>query len=661
MWMMVPVICFAVLLVTYAAICSEGGVLTRWRVSFLTAALTWGLGVTAITEGLSLFRLITFGWLLAAWIGAVLVSAAICATVSTREKLKALCRFPSIARFEFCCLTAVATIAALVALVALASPPNNADSMAYHMPRVMHWVQNQTVAHYPTNILRQLFQPPWSGYAIMQFQVLTGGDQWANLVQWFSMIGAVIGVSLIAKQLGADTRGQVLAAVIVATIPIGIVQASNTDNNYVTAFWLVCLVHYLLRFRFQPSWLITLGIGASLALALLTKATAYIYAFPFLLWLAFSAVRSWRWKFWQPLLLISAIVLIANLGHYTRNFELWGNPLGIDHQNPTGHWAEPSYAVNKVFGPRVILSNVIRNISLHLGTPNATVNGSIYEGVRFLHGLMRIDVSDPKTTFVEKFYQRHFTPDDMTAQSPIHFGLAIVGLALLLHSSKRNRADRVVYAISLVVAFLIFCSYLKWQPWNSRLHLPLFVLWSPLISVVIAGSPICILHWIVGSLIAVSLFFVVANETRPLIAIGPNRSVLNTSRVDDLFDQWPDIREAYLGAAEFLKAQKCFDIALDINDDNENEYQFWMLLQKTNQSIRIQHINVTNRSAVKSTVPPFLDFSPCAAIALGKSGDELKGASVNGLHTKGWSLEWVAVYIKPEPSRNFSTQSAPLR
>src|SRR4030095_11392811 len=98
-------------------ICSERGVLTRWRVSFLAAAVTWGLAVTAMTEVLSLLRLITFGWLLTLWVGAVLLSAAICVAISTREKLTALLQFPSIPRFELWCVAAVATIAAIVGLV----------------------------------------------------------------------------------------------------------------------------------------------------------------------------------------------------------------------------------------------------------------------------------------------------------------------------------------------------------------------------------------------------------------------------------------------------------------------------------------------------------------------------------------------------------------
>jgi hypothetical protein len=42
------------------------------------------------------------------------------------------------------------------AFTALSSVPNNLDSMSYHLPRIEHWLQNQSLEFYPTSDSRQL-------------------------------------------------------------------------------------------------------------------------------------------------------------------------------------------------------------------------------------------------------------------------------------------------------------------------------------------------------------------------------------------------------------------------------------------------------------------------------------------------------------------------
>ena len=42
--------------------------------------------------------------------------------------------------------------------------------------------------------------------------VLSGGDRFVNLVQFFGFVGSIIAVSLVAKEMGISTRGQALAS-----------------------------------------------------------------------------------------------------------------------------------------------------------------------------------------------------------------------------------------------------------------------------------------------------------------------------------------------------------------------------------------------------------------------------------------------------------------
>jgi hypothetical protein len=215
----------------------------NWRNSLLSALLAWGVILTAITESLSGLNLLKFEWVTILWLSVDIILAL---TYLRQFRKKSKLKFQKLFNlpfFSLFILGGVALIVTLVGLVAIVAAPNHSDSMEYHMSRVVHWMQNHSVAHYATPTLEQLYQNPWSEFAIMHFQILSGGDRFANLIQWGSMVGSLVGVSLIAKQLGANLRGQILATVLCVTIPMGILQASSTNNDYVVSFWLVCFAY----------------------------------------------------------------------------------------------------------------------------------------------------------------------------------------------------------------------------------------------------------------------------------------------------------------------------------------------------------------------------------------------------------------------------------
>lgn len=638
MFAILPLLCFVLIsLVFYMKLNS------CWRSSFLSASIVWGLLLTTITEFLHIFNCITFGWFLGLWGIASLISAFICLLPINEEKLILRFETPKVPRFEILSLFGVAFIVISVGLIALVAPPNNWDSMTYHMSRVVHWVQNQSIAFYPTNILRQLHQNPWAEFTIMHFQILSGGDRFANLIQWFSMIGAVSGVSLIAKELGANLRGQIFAAVVSATIPMGILQASSTQNDYVVSLWLVCFVYYivLLIVKERTSLTQSLGAGSSLGLAILTKGTAYIFAFPFLVWFVLSRQKILRRETWKPFLIIAFVSLTINLGHYARNWDLYGSPLGPGQESPSGEYKY----VNDVFTVPSVISNISRNVGLHIGTPIRRVNAVTERGIHLLHTLLGVDINDPRTTWTgTEFHIRPLSNHEDTAGNPAHFVLIVVSVAVFL-ISKQLRASRNLgkYSIAVTVAFLLFTLCIKWTPWHSRLHLPLFIFWSPFIAIVLSTFPN---HKIANSIAVVlilsALPWVLNNRSRPLIA---HSNIFNTSRINQYFSNRPELKGPYIGATNFLKSQRCSHIGLSLGP-NDWEYAFWLLLQKNDhQVVRIEHVNIQNISAAKSNLILLNNFSPCAIISL-QSGPKTETIGKEGVYAKKWSLEPVTVFVK---------------
>ncbi len=581
-----------------------------WRASILSAAVVWGVAVTVITEGLSSLRLLSFWWVLAAWLA---VAVAVLAMDHGWDR-PATCDGPTeawrVGRW-WLALAGSAVILLATGFIAVVAPPNTWDSLVYHMPRVAHWIQNGAVAHYPTHIPKQLYLAPWAEFAILQAQILSGGDRFANLIQWLAMLGSLLGVSLIARQLGGNARSQIVAPVICVTIPMGILQASGTQNDYVVAFWLVCFAYYACVFTkhedglwdARKAW----WMGASLGMAVLTKATAYIFSVPFLTWIILDSVWHRRKHLWRTLGIVALAVLILNMGHYLRNMGVYGSLLGPGREGPFVY-------ANEAFGPSALISNAVRNIVLHLGTPEERVNASLESGVRWLHAQLRADINDPKTTWLHSPF--HVTPPrahDGLAGNLVHSMLIAVSCAMLLRGrALRRRADLLAYAAALVAAFLLFSSYLKWQPWHSRLHLPLFVLWSPCIAV-IWESYRRMTGILVALLLVLSVPWVVYNNSRPLL--GPD-TVLSSSRVDQYFSDRTGLREPYVTAMRELRDTGCSRIGLWIGGDG-GEYPVWILAGQAGgeRQARIEHINVKNESAhLRSHARD--SFDPCAILVI---------------------------------------------
>ena len=455
-----------------------------WRATVLAASAALGTVVVAMTELLSLFESLTLLWVAACW--AVVCAALFAAYAWRRGRGRTVLPRRAHARpLEWSLrilLIGTAVICILTGLTAMLSPPNNWDSMTYHMARVVHWIQAGTVAHYPTHLVSQVYSNPGAEFIVAHLQILAGGDWAANLVQWFAFLGCIIGASAIAESLGTRRRGQIYAAAVAATVPMAILQASSTQVDMVTSFWLVAFTYFSLRLM-RPVlqqerarlWLNACAAGASLGLALLTKGTVWAFACPVALWLLANLVfmnapgRARRCA--TSIALIAVLVLCLNAGHLARNAHYGSAVRGGPDMARTWNASLTS--------PEALVSNLLRNASLEVP----------YTGgfVRVAHTRLGLDVSDPRTTLAGSgFTPPGLSNNEDSAGNPIHFVLLLLAsVAVLVVPGLRKRRVLLLYLMVLISGTLLFCLLFRWQPWGSRLLLPLSVLSAPLIAVVL--------------------------------------------------------------------------------------------------------------------------------------------------------------------------------
>ncbi|MGB8901451.1 MAG: glycosyltransferase family 39 protein, partial [Methylocella sp.] len=222
-------------------------------------------------------------------------------------------------------LSGAAILAVLIGVTALLAPPNVWDAMEYHLPRVVMWMSERNVRFFPTPDYAQLVFGTWAEDAILHLDLLWGSDRLVNLVEFFSFLGTITGVSLIAKMLGANRRGQALAALVCATIPEAVLAASGPMNTLVVSFWIVATVAFLLLSNEEPGWLNTVCVGISAGLAILTKGTAYVFLPLLVLASWFIGSPAARMRFLKRCPIFLLLICALNGPPYARAYDLTGS------------------------------------------------------------------------------------------------------------------------------------------------------------------------------------------------------------------------------------------------------------------------------------------------------------------------------------------------
>jgi membrane-associated HD superfamily phosphohydrolase len=127
-------------------------------------------------------------------------------------------------------------------LLGIFIPPNNWDSMAYHLPRIEHWIQNKNIYPYPTNIVRQVLTSPLSEYIIANFQILASTDAFSNLVQFASFIFILFTGTLIFSLLKIGMKGQLFLLLALLSLPMMLFQATTTQTDLLASFFFLSFI-----------------------------------------------------------------------------------------------------------------------------------------------------------------------------------------------------------------------------------------------------------------------------------------------------------------------------------------------------------------------------------------------------------------------------------
>jgi len=602
---------------------------------FVLSAILIAAGMALVTELLSAVGALTHSWVTLLWV-ASLAGIVVYGQVQGRMRRGGSLVMGSLRRlrrWDWVFVSCLGLLMLGLFVVAVRGAVSNFDSLNYHMSRVAHWTQNKSIGFYPTGILTQLVNPIWAEEAILHLRLLVENDQLSGLVQWGSMAGVLLCVSIISGELGAGRVGKFLALAFIASLPMGLMQASTTQNDYVVSFWLACVgTMVLVSSRRVLSRLELSCLGMALGLALLTKGTAYPLVVPFMPWFACSV---WRRAGARALVAqgswIAVWTVLLNAGYWLRNLAAFGGPLG-----PTG-WVEQMTAGG--YGLGSLSASLLTNVAMSFATPWQHVNDVVIRVVRAV--LVPID---PRVSgFVLIWGWNH----EDTAGQPFHWLLIFAAVAALFWVRPRL-LNRDVWAFLLAVglSFVLLSAVVHFDIYGIRYQLPVMAMAAPVVG--LAGERALsnrVITLGVFLLLLVALPWVLFGWSRPLVALKAARepfsipclpvlgctmgSILFEPPSTALFSAYLDLRAPYEQMSSALTGGTCRDIGLRI-DSHDPEYLLWWSLGAPESGFRLETIYAY------PGLERFADprFRPCAIICTicGEDRETLHGLPLAGVY-----------------------------
>jgi hypothetical protein len=499
------------------------GILTSMRLSFVYALVLSAFISFSFCEIFSIFNVLDLVHLAIGWFVIFMVFSILLIKSGIKFE-QSLPHLPTIYLAYILAIFVVILIPLLI--LAILIPPNNWDSMSYHMTRVEEWRQNLNVYPFPTSNIRQVNYPPLAEYIILNLQVLSQSDYFANLVQYFSLLGSLSLISLSVKLFGLDIKGQFLSVLLLLSIPMVIFQSTSTQTDLTASFFLLGVVYSVLKILksklifFQD----IIALGVFLFLGGLVKYTVFVFSAPFLLVIAYHIIKHASFRAICQYAIICLLYVVIIFGPFlSRNLTYFGNL--------TGETGLLNLMGNEHPNLFKMLGNVSKNIVDEMTIPWDTFNSILINWVKIFHEGIGVPLNSQETNYLSMPYQTNFLFAEDSASSFIHAFIIVGSIAfLMLKKNVQNRRKILFYWLGLIISFLAYSFLFKWQPWGNRLLLPLFIL-----SVLGATFALfqCIknsslgLHVVFVFLIMYAIPSVYLNRNKPMFDVYQIRSILN--------------------------------------------------------------------------------------------------------------------------------------
>ena len=424
---------------------------------------------------------------------------------------------------------AVIVFASLVSAFVL--PPHNTDAITYHLPRVFHYLQNESLSSYESNFIYQTIHPRYSAILNIAWHSVLPLEPVFQLVQFTAGIIAAVAVTGIALSIGASLVSSVVAGVVFVSCTNVMLQMSTPQNDLLIASYFAVCLFFILQWVNKPTLLyaILASLSISVAIGIKANVVTFVPSSLTLLVLLIHRRRIWKKLIHFCVLPVLLFVTVFTSGYWD-NYQRYGHPLGpssVASEHTILNESVPSILFH---GSKNLARYSIRSTStdgLPRLRPIVVAGRRIQRMLALPFEQLGLDLYNPELC------RRPYTavgPDSHEDRAWYGFISILILIPSFVMSFLPKYRERYLPISISIVVFYVTQSYLaQYDPWRGRAFISAAVLFAAL-------SPIVTSPFTIGRnrILAVAIAGIILLSSLSAFAWRRNRNFLP-------YDQFPSI------------------------------------------------------------------------------------------------------------------------
>lgn len=504
--------------------------------------------------------------------------------------------------FSVLCVGLFAAFIVMMISLAYKIVPYNWDSMVYHLPRIVYWAENKSIAHFAVSDTRLLGSPVLAEFVNLNVYILAdGNDSYFNMLQCCSFLVNAILIYAISRRIGCSKGFALFALILFISTPIAFAESVTTQVDEFATLWLLIFVYLVLNYIIVEKLpcLSLRGIVDFIVIALcaafgyLSKPTVIIAMILFSLWMLIVCVRR-KEKIKK---IIIYYLLTISISLFVISPEIIRNLISFNFiSDPWQGKGQLIYTSDL----RYILISFLKNLFFNLPSKYWTNLSSLLSDIVYsLAYRMGINPNAETISECGKEFVLSIpgTLDCDGAISPIPVASMLFCIVLSLATVVKKKKIKAFngYTTTSFISFFVMCAIIRWEPWIGRYLIAYLALLCPAIAFQISLISGCEKKDKIKGFICGILFTMCITTLTDLVK---NTSAIaiqmeSSSRDNNYYYVNSSAYEEYKCLLDYLDNDKYKSVGISV----QNNYLYPIINRLFNKGVSFKNVNIQNSTS----------------------------------------------------------------